>query len=361
MIQITSEGIVLEDLGSRNGTFVNGTRVTKCRIKQGDKITVGSTEIRAGSMESGKSNDLLLGSTLGGFELQEILGRGSFGTVYRAMQLALQRPVAIKVLDDRFTKDPEKIKNFLLEARRAGSLNHPNVVQVHDVRQIHSTYMLVMELMTGGSAADLLRTNGPFQSDALYAVMVDMGRALSYAESQRLVHRDVKPDNILLSGDGIYKLADLGIAEPIRDDGQAHQVKTFGSAYYIAPEQARGGAIDGRADIYALGASIWHLATGKPVFEGTSRQIIYSHINEPPPDLSLLAENLDPAFVDVIYSMLAKDPTKRPTTGNEIADKVLAIVEGRNKPPVRTSRRATRLVGSAGSGRRRLKRIPRRR
>ena len=164
---------------------------------------------------------------MGGFELMEILGSGSYGTVYRGMQVALGRPVAIKVLDEKHRQKPEQIHSFLAEARAAGRLNHPNVVQVHDVRQVDDDFLLIMELVDGGSTADRLRIDGPQSVEAMCAVMEDMGHALSYAASQKLVHRDVKPDNILISQEGVYKLADLGIATSISADGQAHQVKAL--------------------------------------------------------------------------------------------------------------------------------------
>ncbi len=359
VIALTDDEVTVEDLGSRNGTYLNQTRINKAAVKAGDRIVIGATEIRAEKNVTNKSTDALLGLDLGGFKLQEVLGRGSFGTVYRGLQVALRRPVAIKVLDERHKSNPELVKSFLSEARRAGALNHPNLVQIHDVRQEGNEYILVMELMTGGSVSDFLRTDGPLDSDALHAIMVDIGRALSYAESQRIVHRDVKPDNILVNDEGVYKLADLGIAEHMSNDGQAHQVKAFGSAYYVAPEQARGGSIDARADIYALGASIWHLAAGAPIFEGTSRQIVTAHINEPLPDLRQLAPHLQPDLVDLLYEMLAKNPEDRPTSGADVATRVMDIVEGRTKKPARG---ATRRSGSGlrAGGRRRHRRRRRR-
>jgi hypothetical protein len=159
VITLSPQGVAIEDLGSRNGTYVNDTRITKCLIKPGDRILIGATLIRADSNEQRQSTDLLLGQNLGGFELQEVLGRGTFGTVYRGLQVALRRPVAIKVLDERHKSNPTLVKNFLNEARRAGSLNHPNLVQIHDVRQVGNNYLLIMELMTGGSVADYLSTD----------------------------------------------------------------------------------------------------------------------------------------------------------------------------------------------------------
>jgi serine/threonine protein kinase len=321
----------VEDMGSRNGTWVNGIRIDRrVKLKQGDILRIGGTDLKVGgSMLTTNDDSGLLGQNLGGFELQEVLGRGSYGTVFRGNQTALSRPVAIKVLDKRHQAKPETVRGFIEEAQRAGRLNHPNVVQVHDVRQVDDHYLLVMELMTGGSMADRLRVDGPLDNEAMANMLADIGHALAYAESQRLVHRDVKPDNILVNAEGIHKLADLGIAMPISSDGQAHQVRTFGSAHYVAPEQAKGGAIDGRADIYALGASAWHLAVGRPMYEGTARQIVASHINDETPDLRKEKTSLSESMLRLIMSMLAKDPDERPETGEEIAEAVNDIRNGR--------------------------------
>mgnify|MGYP000114957396 CR=1 FL=1 len=225
--------------------------------------------------------------------------------------------------------DPKRVKDFLEEARRAGRLNHPNVVQVHDVCQVDDHLFLVMELMTGGCIADKLRTDGPLDTEACLRLLVDVGHALAYAESQRLVHRDVKPDNILVSEDGVYKLADLGIAAPIDESGVVHQVRAFGSAHYVAPEQAMGGTIDGRADIYALGASLYHLMTGKTMYEGTSRQIVAHHLKTPPSDVRTLAAGHAPALCQLVMQMVEKDPTKRPATGMDVAQRAQALLQGK--------------------------------
>ena len=359
VIAMGDKGIVIEDLGSRNGTYINGDRIRKALLKPTDLLLIGGTEIKIEQQkaEAQATANSLLGQNLGGFELIEVLGKGNYGTVYRGMQVALRRPVAIKVLDEHHKAKPELVKSFLAEARRAGGLNHPNVVQIHDVRQVENNFLLIMELMTGGSAADMLRTDGPLDFEQICAVMVDMGRALAYAESQRLVHRDVKPDNILVNAEGVYKLADLGIAEPIADDGQAHQVKTFGSAHYVAPEQARGGAIDGRADIYALGASAWHLITGKPIWQGTARQIVASHINAPLPNIYEINPDLDESLVELVYHMLEKDPDERPASGNDVAETVVEMIESRSS----TSSSQRRSAVGRPSRRRRASRGRRRR
>lgn len=361
VIKRVEQAFVLEDLGSRNGSWVNDQRIQSVPLKAKDEIRIGSTKLtvqRSGSM-SGEYADSLLGKTLNGFELQEVLGQGSYGTVYRGLQVALNRPVAVKVLAKKHQAHPDRVKAFLEEARRAGRLNHPNLVQVHDVCEIEGQYFLVMELMTGGSMSDRMRVDKRLESECCLHILRDIGHALGYAEAQRLVHRDVKPDNVLVNDEGVYKLADLGIAAPIADDGMARQARAFGSAHYVAPEQARGGNIDGRADIYGLGATLFHLLAGQPMYSGTSREIVTAHIRQPIPDLAELAPDANPALVALAMRMLAKEPEQRPASGNDVAEEAERLLS----QPVgaANSGRSGRLGARGGGGRRRRVRRRRRR
>jgi len=340
-------GIAVEDLASRNGTWLNENRIAKGVLRPGDSLRVGTTCIVCETVVE-EVADPLEGKRLGGFELQEAMGRGSYGTVYKAVQVALSRPVAVKVLGEECRSDPTRVQAFLEEARRAGRLNHPHLVQVHDVVQVEGFHLLVMELMSA-SCADLLREDGAFDNDDCVRVLRDMGRALAYAESQRLVHRDVKPDNILVNEEGVYKLADLGIATPMAADGRAHQERIYGSPQYVAPEQARGGAIDGRADLYALGATMWHLVTGTPIFAGNSRQIVAQHLNAAVPDLRKLAPKVTPGLEDIIQRLLQKEPDHRPANAAEVAAFAEALiasvgsgVRARTMKPRRVIRRRRR-------------------
>ncbi len=315
----------VEDLGSRNGTWIEGERIHRAVWPPGQTLRVGNHQITLEEPPEEEPEDNVTGKTIEGFALEEVLGRGRYGTVYRATQIALGRPVAIKVLAEEYRRDPAKVEAFLTEARRAGRLNHPNVVQVHDVVVTGSHCLLVMEQMAG-SASEQLQEHGPFAEEAVLILMRDIGEALAYAESQRLVHRDVKPDNILVNGEGVYKLADLGIATPIDADGRAVQDRVFGSPHYVAPEQARGGSIDGRADLYALGASVWHLATGKPLWSGTTRQLVNHHLSSPLPDLRSLATQLSPRVAALIVQLLAKDPGQRPAGATELVETVRSLM-----------------------------------
>jgi serine/threonine protein kinase len=336
------DGLLVEDLDSRNGTWLNGIRIQQGMLKPRDILRMGSTEI---TIEVAAPPDPLVGRKLGGFELTAAMGHGSYGTVYSALQVNLGRSVAVKILSEECSRDPEQVDQFLTEARRAGRLNHPNLVQVHDVLQVEGRHLLVMELMSS-TATDLLREDGPFAEAQALQVLRDMTKALGYAESQRLVHRDVKPDNILVNDEGVFKLADLGIAASLSANGVATQDKIFGSPHYVAPEQARGGAIDGRADLYALGASVWHLVTGQTLFQGNSRQLVAHHCTTPIPDLRRLAPKLSPPLVTLINSLLDKSPDRRPANAaeaNKRVEHILATLTARASTPRPQVRRVRRI------------------
>jgi len=317
VISRQGSGFQMEDLGSRNGSLLNGNRVPKSPLRHGDEIRIGGTRIQVELVEKAVVDDPLVGKRLGGFDLHSVLGKGRFGVVYRGVQVALSRPVAIKVLGEDSRGDPEKVQSFLTEARRAGRLNHPNLVQVHDVCEIDAQYLLIMELMKG-SVSDLLKAQGPLPEPTVARILADTARALAYAETQGLVHRDVKPDNILVNEESVFKLADLGIAMRVSADGMAHQDRIFGSPHYVAPEQARGGAIDGRADLYGLGASAWHLLAGRTIFTGTSRQIVSAHIHQELPELEELCPDLSEAMAELVYDLLEKNPADRPANATEV-------------------------------------------
>lgn len=328
----------VEDLSSRNGTFINGARIAKALFRVGDRLRVGGCQIVL--EDESLEQDPLIGAKLAGFAFEKPIGRGRYGVVYQGTQVALHRPVAIKVLGKEYASDPDRVQAFLTEARRAGGLNHPNVVQVHDVVAAGDHYFLVMELMIG-SVADQLIDDGPLAEPEVRKVLTDICAALAFAEANRLVHRDVKPDNILYGEDGTYKLADLGIATPISDDGKARQERIFGSPHYVAPEQARGGVIDGRADLYALGATAFHMLAGKPPFEGPTRDIIQAHLSQPPPDLRKLVPAVTPGMAQLVAKLMRKNPAERPRSAVEVGTLLERLADGRAavRPAIRRRRR----------------------
>lgn len=329
-------GLQVEDLGSRNGSWLNGERITQMPFRPGDKLRIGSTHLDI-IVVAPPGGDPYEGRVISGFELQEAIGRGVSGSVYRARQTALDREVAVKVLSESWRNDPDKLASFMEEARRAGRMSHPLVVQVHDVLQVEGECVLVIELMEA-SAADRLRDDGVFDEGDLLRLLRDTGRALAYVAGQRLVHRDVKPANILVNAEQVWKLADVGIAIALGDDGRAIQGRVFGSPHYVAPEQAKGGPIDPRADLYALGASAWHLAVGRPLFNGTARQVVSDHVNTPIPDLRTAAPGLNRGTIDLICRLLAKSPDQRPKDAQTVADEADKLIATGARTPLPANR-----------------------
>ncbi|MCX8039016.1 MAG: serine/threonine-protein kinase [Planctomycetota bacterium] len=310
----SEEGWVVEDLGSRNGTWLNGQRVQRAVVMPGDRLRIGSCVLH---LEAAEDPDPLLGAQIAGYAFESLIGRGRFGAVYRGLQLALRRPVALKVLSPEQARNPERVRAFLAEARRMGALNHPHVVQVHDIVTAGEHYFIVMELMAG-SLGEVLDREGALPEARVRAVLHHIAQALAYAASQRLVHRDVKPDNILFDEAGTYKLADLGIAETIAADGKAHQQRIVGSPLYVAPEQAAGQALDVRADLYALGATAFHLLAGRPVFEGSPSELVQAHLHRPAPDVRSVARGVSLGMAQIVARLLRKRPEERYASAEEL-------------------------------------------
>ncbi len=369
LLEMIGDNLIVEDLDSSNGTWVNGEKLKqRTMLFEGDIIRIGSTSLTVELAPFDEEDDCV-GREIEGYDIQSVLGKGSYGTVYKGIQTNLGRYVALKRLHPELAKDKSKRESFLTEARRAGLLNHPHLVQVHDVKVSDGEYLLVMELAEGGSAAEHIVPPPPtgevleesdrqkiFSIEQIMQLIIHIGRALAYAESQRIIHRDVKPANILMTADGTFKLGDLGIAAPITAHGKASQTRALGSPLYVAPEQARGGAIDARADIYGLGATVWHLLCGEPVFTGNKREVIAKHLNEPLPSLVNRVPGLNPSVVKLVTSMLSKDPSERPADGNELVALAEACVQQGNLRTIPkaggTSGRSSRKRG-ATRGRRR--------
>ena len=252
-----------------------------------------------------------------GFDFQSLLGAGEVSRVYQATQVNLGRMVAVKILSPGASADVRE--TFLQQARGAGRFTHSNIVHVHDVCAEPEATFYAMELMEGGSAAKRLLDSGPLDELAVLRVLEGIGEALGYCEQQHLVHRDVKLDNILFASNGSAKLSDLGIAAEMAAVGGV-PTGEIGNIYFMSPEQIRGGAPSPASDLYALGACCWQLLTGKPLFDGSKREIATAHVNSPVPDLCALAPHVSPMTAQVIGQLLAKDPEERPVSGGAVAE-----------------------------------------
>jgi len=265
---------------------------------------------------------------LPGFRVHRILGRGATGTVIKATQISLDRPVAIKVLPRKLSSDAPAVAALYAEGRAAASLNHPNIVQAYDVQQAGECHFFVMEYVEGKTVADAIRENGPYAEEPALDIIIPIADALAHAHARGLVHRDVKPRNIILTAAGVPKLADLGLARAMDDIAtvKAERGRALGTPLYISPEQIRGeDDIGPPADIYGLGATFYHMITGKPPFQAADREAVFEmHLKTPPTPPVDLAPDLSVGLSEVIEKMLAKAVKDRYQTCEQLLDELRA-------------------------------------
>ena len=258
----------------------------------------------------------------GRYSLERELGRGGMGIVYVARDAALDRPVAIKLLPPDMARDAELRERFLREARTAAQLSHPNIVPIHLVEEQDGLVYFVMAFIDGESLGERVQRTGPLPAAELVRLLQDVSWALAYAHGRGVVHRDIKPDNILIErGSGRAVVTDFGIARRASDVGITSQGLVLGTPQYMAPEQFDAQAtLDGRADIYALGGTAFFAATGRLPFAGeTVPQLMAAHIMEPPPPVASLTRALPAKLSEAIDRCLAKAPEARWASGEALA------------------------------------------
>ncbi len=267
-----------------------------------------------------------------GFQIQSKLGQGAMAVVFKAKQLSLDRTVAIKVLPRRLSENQEFVDRFYREGRAAARLNHPNIVQAFDVGESSGYHYFVMEYIDGKTVYDLLTETSPTDEAEAIRIVIQTAEALGHAHELGLIHRDVKPKNIMITNAGDVKLADMGLAREVDDYATAKDEagRAYGTPYYISPEQVRGEIhIDGRADIYALGATFYHMVTGKvPFDEATPSAVMHKHLKEPlvPPDH--INQALTSGVGEIIEVMMAKKSEDRYPTTTEVIEDLKAVAKG---------------------------------
>jgi len=268
------------------------------------------TESQAERLGTGIKESKAAAHQIPGYKIVGKLGAGAMAVVYKARQLSLNRMVAIKILPKRFTENPEYVERFYKEGQAAGKLNHPNIVQAIDVGEAGGYHYFVMEYVEGKTIADDLSAGKVFEETEALDMIIQVANALSHAHALSLIHRDVKPKNIMINNNGAIKLADMGLARATTDieAAQSEAGKAYGTPYYIAPEQIRGKIdIDGRADIYGLGATLYHMLTGRvPFMAEDSADVMRKHLKEKliPPDH--INTSLSAGVSEVIEIMMAK-------------------------------------------------------
>ncbi len=289
-----------------------------------------------------------------GFQILGKLGAGAMATVFKARQLSLDRTVAVKVLPKKLGDNPEFVERFYREGRAAARLNHNNIVQAIDVGEAGGYHYFVMEYIDGKTVYDDLAANKVYPEKEAINIVLQMARALEHAAERGFVHRDVKPKNIMLTKQGVGKLADMGLARETSDVkvAMAEAGRAYGTPYYISPEQIRGELnIDFRADVYSLGATFYHMVTGKLPFEGsTPAAVMHKHLKEPliPPDH--IVPTLSTGVGEVIERMMAKKPEERYTTMHDLIVDLEAVARGEPPLQARKAYDAQLLAGLEESG-----------
>jgi predicted Ser/Thr protein kinase len=249
----------------------------------------------------------------GAYRVESLIGAGGMGIVYRAVDEALQRPVAVKTLLPALAADPEFVARFKREAQSAAALNHPNITQIYAIGQEGAVPFFAMELIHGRSLEALLKETGPLDPATATAHILQAARGLRHAARKSLIHRDIKPSNLMLTSDGVVKITDFGLAKTARSSsGLTATGEVLGSPGYISPEQAQGADLDARSDIYSLGASLYQLVTGRLPFDApTAVAMIVKHLNEPLRSPRLVNPAVPYPLAAAIQKMMAKRPQER--------------------------------------------------
>jgi predicted Ser/Thr protein kinase len=266
------------------------------------------------------------------YELEELVGTGGMSSVFRAHDRLLERKVALKILHEHYTEDEEYVERFRREARAVAGLAHPNIVTVIDRGEEEGKQFIVFEYIAGENLKEHVRDVGPLPVSRALEISLEVGRALAFAHSNGLVHRDVKPQNVLLNGDGRAKVTDFGIARSLDVEHGVTQTGTvLGTSSYIAPEQARGERVDELSDVYSLGVVVFELLAGQVPFEGDSFvAVAMRHINEPPPDIRERRSDVSPRLAEAINRSLAKDGVDRWPSMQALVDELQACLDEGN-------------------------------
>ncbi|MCI0342796.1 MAG: serine/threonine-protein kinase [Planctomycetales bacterium] len=295
-------------------------RLGEVLLRRGNLTREGITQVLRVQGKSGG------GPQIPGYELEEKLGEGGMGAVFRARQLSLDRIVALKILAPRLLVETGYVERFIREARVAGKMNHPNVVRAIDVGRSGDLCYFVMEFVNGETSGEKVRRAGKLAEREAIAIAIEVARGLSHAAEHGLVHRDVKPDNIMLGADGSVKLLDLGLARGVDREASVTQSgagEVVGTPNYVSPEQARGlEGVDIRSDLYSLGATLYHLTTGEIPFRGEGAPVVIMarHITEQLPSPRDFAPELSEGFLLVLAHLMVKDRRRRYQAPEELIE-----------------------------------------
>ncbi|MGH7287174.1 MAG: protein kinase domain-containing protein, partial [Myxococcota bacterium] len=303
---------VLEELRERAPTFEGVTT----RIEELRKAV--SKARRQGE----RTEPLQLFDDSSRYELREQIGSGGMGIVYRGHDRRLGRDVALKRMPDNLKDHPRAVELFLREARAAAALNHANIVTVYDVDVESGVYFITMELLEGSTLSDLLRARGRILAQDAVRVGLQVCAGLAFAHGHRIIHRDVKSSNLFLTGKRVVKIMDFGLAKMLEEVRRSTTV-VGGTPYYMAPEQAAGERVDARADLYALGVTLFELVAGRRPFE--EGDVTWHHRHTPPPDPRTKGAEIPEAFASLILALMAKAPAERPASAEWVGRQLQQI------------------------------------
>jgi serine/threonine protein kinase len=284
-----------------------------------------------GEVVSVPTSRIATGSVISDFIIQEELGRGGMGVVYLTHQITLDRSAALKVLAGAYANNPEFVVDFIKEARAAAKLNHPHIVQAYAVGEDEGIFFFAMEHIDGETMKDYMKREGVIKVEFALEVVQQIAEALDYAwKEQRLVHRDIKPDNIMLTRKGRAKLADLGLARVAGDIDDADSDEVMGTPQYISPEHLTGAEMDVRSDIYSLGATLFHLITGRFAFEGrTATDIARKHLEEPLISPREVNPKIPDSVCRIIFKMMAKNVNERYQSAEDLVEDLRLARQGK--------------------------------
>ncbi|AEE96187.1 Stk1 family PASTA domain-containing Ser/Thr kinase [Mahella australiensis] len=258
--------------------------------------------------------DALIGKILGGrYEIVEKIGEGGMAVVYRAHCHLLSRDVAVKILRPEYANNEEFIRRFRKEAQAAASLSHHNIVNIYDIGNDNNLRYIVMEYIDGPTLKDIIKRDAPLAYERAVNIAIQICAALDHAHKHGIIHRDIKPQNIMLTADGVVKVADFGIAKAVADVSTTlYDTDTMGSVHYLSPEQARGGYVDAKSDIYSLGVVLYEMVTGQVPFTGdTAVAVALKHLHDDIRSVRELNPDVPPALDQVITKALQKDRDQR--------------------------------------------------
>jgi serine/threonine-protein kinase len=279
------------------------------------------------------------------YQVTHLIARGGMAMVYRAQDTLLNRAVALKILYPELSEDPLFVERFRREAQAAANLSHPNIVPVFDWGEDGETYFIVMELVDGVSLAEMLRNSVTLTAARSAQIVAQVAAALGYAHRSGVVHRDVKPGNILITRDGQVKVTDFGIAQAVSsEDHLAEAGSVMGTATYFSPEQAEGAAVDGRSDVYSLGVVLYEMLVGRPPFVGdTPVEVSSQHVHNAVPPMTQFSTSVPKDLEAIVMEALNKSPSNRYQSADELRADLIRFSEGQ---PVHAAMRDTAFFGA---------------